>query len=130
MNPRALAFISVGIVGFLVQTAVLAVLALAARWPVPLAAAVAVEAAVVTNFFWHERWTWRDRCDTTTRWLRLARFHMTNGVTSFVGNTVLTVLLANGFGLSPIAGNAIAVAVLGVVNFVAADRWVFVSRQT
>jgi putative flippase GtrA len=130
MNPRALAFISVGIAGFLVQTIVLAVLTLEAHWPVAIATATAVEAAVLTNFFWHEGWTWRDRLDRNTRWPRLARFHAANGVTSLVGNTALTVLFSTGFGLSPIAGNAVAVGLLSVINFVAADRWVFVRRGT
>jgi hypothetical protein len=53
---------------------------------------------------------------------------VTNGVISLVGNTALTVLFANGWRLNPIAGNAIAVALLSVLNFLAADRWVFVRR--
>jgi putative flippase GtrA len=128
MNPRTLAFVSVGIGGFLVQTSVLALLSLAWHWPVAVAAAIGVEAAVLTNFFWHERWTWRDRTAVGRRWNRLVRFHITNGLTSLVGNTVVTVALATLFGLSPILGNVIAVVLLSVVNFLAADRWVFVRR--
>lgn len=128
MNPRTLAFISVGIVGFLVQTMVLAVLSLAAHWPVAIATAIAVEAAVLTNFFWHERWTWRDRTAEGRRWSRLLRFHITNGLTSLVGNTIVTVVLAAFFGVSPIIGNVIAVVLLSVFNYLAADRWVFVRR--
>src|SRR5262249_13071895 len=128
MNPRAIAFISVGIAGFLVQTLTLAVLTLRARCPAGIATAIGVEMAVLTNFCWHERWTWRDRRDGHTRWRRLARFQVTSGMTSLVGNTALTVLLANVWRLNPIAGNAIAVALLSVINFLAADRWVFVRR--
>jgi putative flippase GtrA len=128
MNPRAIAFVSVGMAGFLVQTLMLAVLTLGAHWPVGIATGIGVEAAVLTNFCWHEHWTWRDRVDGKTRWRRLARFHLTNGVTSLVGNTALTVLLANWRRLNPIAGNAIAVGLLSVINFLAADRWVFVKR--
>jgi putative flippase GtrA len=128
MTPRAFAFFSVGIVGFLVQTMVLAVLTLSTHWPVAIATAVAVETAVLTNFFWHERWTWRDRADEGTRWGRLVRFHITNGVTSLVGNTVLTVFLVRAFRLSPIAGSVVAVGLLSVLNFLAADRWVFAKR--
>jgi putative flippase GtrA len=130
MNPRTVAFISVGIFGFLVQTMVLAVLSLAAHWPVAVATAVAVEAAVLTNFFWHERWTWRDRVQSSSRWSRLLRFHITNGLTSLTGNTVLTVLFATVFGLSLIAGNVVAVGLMSVFNYRAADRWVFVKRAT
>src|SRR5262245_56174 len=130
MNPRAFAFVSVGIVGFLVQMMVLAALTLGAEWPVALVTIVAVEAAILTNFVWHERWTWRDRADGGSRWSRLLRFHVTNGLTSLVGNTLVTVFLADAFGVSPIAGNVVAVGLLSVLNFFAADRWVFVKHAS
>src|SRR5262245_8309805 len=128
MNPRTLAFISVGIVGFLVQTMVLALLCVVTHWPAAVAAVLAVEAAILTNFFWHERWTWRDRAAAGGRLNRLLRFHITNGLTSLVGNTVVIVLLAAAFDVSPVLSNVVAVVLLSVVNYVAADRWVFVKR--
>src|SRR5262249_36063113 len=128
MTTRAFAFMGVGLAGFLVQTLVLAALTLRAHWPVAIATAVGVETAVLTNFFWHERWTWRDRAEAGTRWSRLLRFHLTNGATSLTGNTVLTVVLARVFGLNPIAANIIVVGLLSVTNFLAADRWVFATR--
>src|SRR5215475_7456413 len=105
MNPRTLAFISVGIVAFLVQTMVLALLCLATHWPAAVPAVLAVEAAILTNFFWHERWTWRDRAVSGGRLNRLLRFHVTNGLTSLVGNTIVIVVLAAAFGLSPVLSN-------------------------
>jgi putative flippase GtrA len=128
MTPRTFAFISVGIAGFVAQTIVLAALTLRAHWPVTIATAVGVETAIVTNFYWHERWTWRDRAEAGTRWSRLLRFHMTNGATSLTGNTVLIVFLVRVFGLNPIAANVVAVGLLSVINFLAADRWVFSGR--
>jgi|KBSSwiStaDraftv2_1062776.scaffolds.fasta_scaffold27245_2 putative flippase GtrA len=124
MNPRTLAFISVGVAGFVVQVTVLAILSFELHWPVAIATAVAVESAILTNFLWHERWTWRDRIGEGGRWGRLVRFHVSNGITSLVGNTVLTVLLA-GLGMNPILGNIISVVLLSVLNYLAADRWVF-----
>jgi putative flippase GtrA len=128
MNPRTLAFVSVGIAGFVVQMTVLAILSFELHCPVAIATAAAVESAILTNFLWHERWTWRDRIGEGGRWGRLVRFHLSNGITSLVGNTVLTVLLADGFGLNPILGNIISVVLLGVLNYLAADRWVFAKR--
>lgn len=127
MTPRPVAFISVGIIGFLVQMAVLGVLTIFGHWPTAPATLVAVEAAILTNFFWHERWTWRDR-GTTHRIARLARFHLTNGATSLVGNTVVTVAAVTLLGFTPMAGNALAVLLFSIVNYVAADRWVFARR--
>jgi hypothetical protein len=95
-----------------------------------IATAVAVEAAVLTNFFWHERWTWRDRCaDAGGRFARLCRFHLTNGATSILGNVAVTVVLVGMLGASALVANAAAVALLGVVNYFAADRWVFAHRS-
>jgi len=127
MNPRALAFIAVGCIGFVVQITVLAVLTLGRHWSTAAATALAVEAAVLINFFWHERWTWRDRSDDRTQWFqRLWRFQLTNGATSLAGDVMVTVLSAGLLGIHPIFANVLAVALLSVVNYLAADRWVFV----
>ncbi len=57
MKPfRAATFAGIGLIGFGVQLATLALLVLAG-WPYLVATCVAVEAAVLHNFAWHERWT-------------------------------------------------------------------------
>ena len=45
----------------------------AVGWPYAPAAAAAVELAVLNNFFWHERWTWRDRTLLRGRTARLVQ---------------------------------------------------------
>jgi putative flippase GtrA len=127
VKRRALAFMAVGCIGFVVQITVLAVLTFGTHWSTAAATALAVEAAILTNFFWHERWTWRDRSYDPTRWFqRLWRFQLTNGATSLVGNVMVTVLSAGLLGIHPLLANVLAVALLSVVNYLAADRWVFV----
>ena len=59
---RAARFVWVGVGGFVVQGLALHGLA-AAGLPYPLATALAVEAAILHNFLWHERWTWADRVE-------------------------------------------------------------------
>jgi putative flippase GtrA len=127
MSPRTIAFVVVGAGGFLMQLTVLATLTGPLGWPVPLATAIAVEAAVLANFWCHERWTWRDRRDRDSRGARLWRFHAMNGATSLVGNVVLTsfgVML----GINAPLANTLAVGVLAAINYVTADRWVFTRR--
>ena len=58
---RWLAFNGVGALGVIVQLAVLALLVHGASVHYLVATAIAVEAAVLHNFAWHQRWTWRDR---------------------------------------------------------------------
>lgn len=128
MNPRVRAFVAVGLMGFLVQMAVLAVLTLALGWQPVTATLLAVEAAIITNFLWHERWTWRDRRDGSRWFGRLARFHVANGVTSLAGNALVVAMTTGWFGINPLIANLSAVALLAAANFIAADRWVFARR--
>ena len=126
---RWLTFNGIGAIGVAVQLALLATLLKMLHWPVPLATAIAVEAAVLHNFAWHQRLTWRDRPVSTLGELiqRLARFHVLNGSVSLVGNVVITSVLST-VGMQPLLANAIAIALCSTVNFFAGDRLVFAAR--
>ena len=126
---RVAAFATVGAMGFGVQLVTLGVLTSLAGWPYLPATCVAVEAAVLHNFWWHERWTWADRrSSAATVARRLGRFNVTTGLTSIVGNVALMALLVQGLGVGPIAANVLTVASLTLVNFLVADAWVFAAR--
>jgi putative flippase GtrA len=115
----------VGAIGFLVQLGVLISLH-AAGWPVAAATIVAVEAAILHNFFWHEQWTWA-RMKAGTRAGRLARFHLSNGMISMAGNAVLTAVLVEA-GAPLVAANVTAVVACSSLNFAAAHLWVFCAK--
>jgi putative flippase GtrA len=126
MSGRIPAFLSVGACGFLLQFATLAALTFAARWPYVPATALAVELAVLHNFIWHERWTWRDRGLTASgRAARLAKYHATTGLVSVGGNLLCTALLVELAGLHQIWANVAAVVAMSAANFAVSDRWVF-----
>jgi putative flippase GtrA len=120
---RVSAFAGVGALGFVVQLAVVAALIGLARWPAPAATALGVEAAVLHNFAWHRRWTWRDRGRSPIA-SQLVRLHFANGLTSLAGNVGLSIALT-GAGLNALLANAIAVGAMSVVNYALADGWVF-----
>src|SRR5262249_26168267 len=123
---RFVRFNGVGAIGFAVQLAVLAGL-LRLGVPYLAATALAVEASILNNFVWHERWTWRDRpASGRARLDRLGRFHAVNGVVSLGGNVIVVAVLTGELGVHPIAANIIAVLACGVVNFFGADQIVFV----
>jgi len=118
----------VGVLGFVLQSAALFVLTHRAH-PVGylVATAAAVELAVLNNFVWHQRWTWRDRPSATTgeTMRRLAKFNITNGAVSITGNLVLMSILVGRLGL-PIAGaNIASVVACSICNFFLADRIAF-----
>jgi putative flippase GtrA len=139
-------FNAVGVIGFVVQLAVLTVL-LHAGAHYLVATVLAVEAAVLHNFLWHERWTWRDRTEPppeadlndtalaplgsdSGRGRRLVGFHLLNGAISLVGNLLVMQALAGGAGLPPVAANTLSVGICALVNFVASDRLVFPRRNS
>jgi len=122
-----LKFMAVGTMGLGVQLVVLRALATGAGLGLQTSIALAVEAALLHNFVWHERWTWADRTRGPRPAVlrRLTRFHLTSGTLSLLGNLALTTLLAAGAGLHYLVANLLAVAACAVLNFLAADRLVF-----
>jgi len=126
MKHRISAFVTVGVAGFLIQIASLALMTTVAGWPYEPATAVAVQLAVLHNFIWHERWTWRDRrVQKSALVARFWRYELTTGATSIVSNVLCTALLVEKFGIPAIPANAVAVALMSAVNFVVSDRWIF-----
>jgi putative flippase GtrA len=128
---RWLVFNGVGLLGVGVQLGLVALLAHVAGLPALLATAIAVEAAVLHNFVWHQRWTWRDRPSASARDAagRLVRFHLLNGAVSLTGNLGIVAVLSARFAMDPVAANAVAIAVCSMVNFVASEALVFKTRK-
>ena len=120
---RWLKFNAVGIAGAVVQLGVLALLT-KAEVHYLIATAIAVEIAVLHNYFWHLRWTWLDR-PPASRVAALLRFNLANGAVSLVSNLVLMRVFTGWLGLPVIAANVLAIAITSVVNFFIGDRWVF-----
>lgn len=129
ITVRWLAFNAVGAAGVLVHIGTLAVLVRLLDVHFLVATALAVEAAVLHNFAWHQRWTWRDRPAGTPRaaWRRLARFHMLNGTISLGGNLLLMTVLTGGLGIDPLPAGAAAILACSIVNFAASESLVFVA---
>ena len=127
MVMRVLRFSVAGLIGFLVQVAALWLLVSFTTMHYVPATIVAVEMAILINFVWHDRWTWRDRPASSERerWTRLARFNAMTGLTSIAGSVIVTAVLVELLSLSPIVANVISVMALGAVNFAGANTLVF-----
>jgi putative flippase GtrA len=122
-SVRFMRFALAGTGGFIVQIATMAVLTSLFDVNYLVATLIAVEAAILSNFIWHQRWTFRDRSGT---WLaRLIQFNALNVITSIFGSIFMTALFVEILGLQPVIANAASVAALSLVNFVSADRLVF-----
>lgn len=115
----------VGIAGFALQLVTLRALH-AAGVPVAVATCLAVEAAVLHNFVWHERWTWAGQT-TGTRVGRLVRFHVSNGLISMAGNAIVTTVLVHA-GAPLVRANVAAVVACALLNYASATLWVFCAK--
>jgi len=117
----------VGGLGILIQLATLAALTAGVGLHYLVATGLAVEIAVLHNFVWHERWTWRDRAahDKPGRWKRLLRFQIANGALSLGGNLVLMQLLAGTCGMNYTVAGILSITLCSILNFLASDRLVF-----
>lgn len=124
-------FAGVGLMGFSVQLVTLHLLMMVTGIPYPLAVLIAVEAAILHNFAWHEGWTWRDRRHLlrTTRTVRWLRFNAASGAVSLAGNALLTIVLVEAFGVPVLPANVAAIAALTAINYLLADRFAFAAVE-
>ena len=121
---RWLKFNAVGGMGVAVQLAALALLKSGLHVNYLLATALAVELALLHNFVWHERWTWKDR-GAGGRTGRLIRFHLANGLLSIAVNLALMRILVGRMHWPYLVANVAAIAAGSVVNFFLGDLLVF-----
>jgi putative flippase GtrA len=125
---RWLVFNLVGGMGIVIQLGVLAGLTRVPGCHYLTATVAAVEAAILHNFVWHERWTWAERAGGGRVGMlgRLTRFHMTNGALSLAGNVLLMRFFVGDLAMNYIAANLSAITICSILNFFAGDRLVFV----
>lgn len=127
LGRRWLKFSSVGAIGVGVQLAALTMLAGWLGVNYLVATALAVEAAVLHNFLWHERWTWGERASLNWPEMlrRLLRFNLTTGAVSILGNLFFMRLLVGSLHLHYLSANLMTIASCSLLNFLASDRLVF-----
>jgi putative flippase GtrA len=135
-------FNAVGGIGIAVQFAALFLLKSVLHLNYLTATAIAVEAAVVHNFVWHQQFTWADRTKSyrkkldrmesgllEPRWRRSLsrplRFHLTNGAVSILGNLALMKAMVDRGHLNYLLANAIAITLCSLANFLVSETWVF-----
>lgn len=117
----------VGVFGFAFQLTLLFVIKRFFAVPYLVATVLAVEAAVLHNFVWHEQISWADVTSARRElWpRRLARFHLANGLISIAGNASLTWLLVETLHFPYLAADGVAVVACSAMNYIACDKFVF-----
>lgn len=122
-----LKFNLVGGIGVAVQFAALFLLKGVFHFHYLAATAIAVESAVVHNFVWHEQFTWSDRVQASRRRSlpRFAKFNLTTGAVSILGNLALMKVMVGYGGMNYLLANALAIALCSLANFLVSEEWVF-----
>jgi len=124
---RWIKFHMVGLIGMCVQLAVLPLLKSGLGLDYLPATVLAVETAVLHNFAWHEKFTWRDRA--SVHWSevakRLLRFNLTTGMVSILGNVVIMKFLVGQEHYPYMMANIIAIGCCSILNFLCSEVLVF-----
>jgi len=134
---RWLKFNFVGAMGIGVQLAGVELASVLLHASPALATALGVEAAVLHNFVWHEKFTWADRgrtrqCQHMMERDRLAQFlwfNATTGAISIGGNVLMVSLVQWSAHVPVVVANCAAIAACSAVNFIVNDRVVFRRRR-
>lgn len=128
MRLRFVRFNAVSVLGIGVRLLVAGLLVSGAGLHYLVATAIAIEASVLHNFFWHLRWTWGGAgqpAATNHVFFRCVAFHASNGLVSIFGAMLLMPALVGALGLHYLTANLVAVCLTGVLNFLLGDRLVF-----
>jgi putative flippase GtrA len=126
-SARWLKFNLVGAFGIGVQLGASVLLTTTWHLGYSLATGLAVEAAVLHNFVWHEEFTWLDKSsrhisETLRRFLW---FDATTGVVSIGGNLILMRLLVGHSHVPQVQANLLSISGCSVANFFVSDKYVF-----
>jgi len=120
-------FICVGVVGGVVNCVLLSSLVTRLHWHHLLASAVAIQIAVVHNFIWHDRWTFKDRREHS-RWLTRFWNYELVAFASMLINWLLLAILVDGGHQPLMTANLIGIAFGAVINFAVSKLWTWKRR--
>jgi dolichol-phosphate mannosyltransferase len=131
LQKRFSRFSAVGLMGAVIQLLLLYFATKEFGLSSVAATPVATEIALLHNFIWHERFTWRDRglvraTSPGEVAARLWRFHIASGLVSLGGNTMAMYLLVQRLEVPAMPAAVAAMLLCSVGNFLATDRWVYV----
>lgn len=115
-------FLLVGAAGAVVNCAALAALAHGLRWHYLLAAPVAIEASILHNFFWNDRWTFKDRRRERPWATRLGQYQLT-ALAGLAVNWVVLAVLVEGLRWRVLPANIAGIASATGLNFVISKLW-------
>lgn len=128
LTPRLIKFGCVGASGVIVNMGGLYLLTDLGNLPYFVASVIAIELSIISNFTINLLWTWSDRSEEGTVWRKFIRYHIGAGVTAFLGNYLILILLTEVFGMHYLISNLIGIGVGTFSNYIINDLWTFRRR--
>jgi putative flippase GtrA len=123
---------AIGTMGVVVQLLILLALRHLFHLNYLVATLIAVQCALIHNFVWHQRWTWRANPTSGKKasLLRFLRFNSSTGTISMIGNLGFTTVLAQAIHLPYVFCNLLAVGACNIASFAFANNFVFQPSET
>lgn len=120
-------FSIVGLSGVVVNYGLFTLLRLVSGLPHMLAAFLAIETSIITNFAINNFWTWRHRHRGGGSKLleRGIKYHVVAGLAAFGGNWATLYILVDVMGLNINFSYLFGIALGMLINYVLNDRWTF-----
>jgi len=123
-SVRLFRFMTVGLSGVLINEGTLTLLHRLFDLPVSMAGLIAIELAILNNFYWNSRWTWHDR-ESDGFFTSLFQYHVIALTAGSINYTILMAL--SGTGWIPEIANLAGMAGGVSVNFLGNHFWTFKS---
>jgi len=116
-----------GLSGVVVNMAALWFLVQTLHFPYLLASPFAIQTAILNNFIWNDRFTWRDRVQGSglpSWWHRLLKFSLVSWIAGGV-NWLLLATFVELLGIHYLVSNLLAIVLAAAINYFLNDRWTF-----
>lgn len=117
----------VGVSGIIVNYGLFSLFRWGFQIPYLVAAGLAIEISIITNFLLNNFWTWRHRgrLSLGTLLKRVPQYHLVAGIAAFGGNWLVLFILADLAGLPVDPSYFIGIGVGMFINYFLNDRWTF-----
>ena len=96
-----------------------------------IASLIAIECAIINNFFWNLRWTFKERTAQkhTPLLLVFLKFNLSSGLVALTVNWTLLILGAELLHLPVLLANLIGIALGTAANFLISHFWTFAQQK-
>ena len=119
---RIIKFGTIGFSGVIVNLGSLYILVQFFHISPKIAGAISIELSILNNYFWHSRWTFKDRGEKGV--IGLIKYNIATIITSQAGNYIVYLLLLK-TGLHYILAEILGIGAGAIFNYLFANFWVF-----